>query len=76
MARSVRGQHPAQRGLVVMSAWVDPALRQYARALAQRAGVGVSEWIGEAVRQRCAADSARAALALADARAKEERDGK
>jgi len=76
MGRSVRGQHPAQRGLVVMSAWVHPHLRDYARTMAAEAGVPVSEWIGEAVRQRCAADSARAALALADARAKEERDGK
>ena len=52
MGRSVRGKHPSQRGLVMMTAWVDPALRDYARTRAHEAGVPVSEWIGEAVRLR------------------------
>lgn len=45
-------KHPANNGKVSMMAWVDPALRDYARTRARESGVTVSEWIGEAVRLR------------------------
>lgn len=47
-------KHPANSGLVLMSAWVDPALRDYARASAKDLGVPFSRFVSEAVREALA----------------------
>ena len=49
MGISTRRLHPADRGLVLLSAWVEPALREYVRTRAHEAGVPVSEWVGKAL---------------------------
>lgn len=51
MSRSTRKAHPADRGLVMLTAWVAPELRDYARFAAQENGVPVSEWVSRAVRR-------------------------
>ena len=55
MGKSVRKQHPRDRGLVLMTAWVDPALREYARTRATEAGMPVSEWIARAIQRQVSA---------------------
>ena len=55
MGKSVRKQHPRDRGLVLMTAWVDPALREYARTRAMEAGMPVSEWIAKAIQRQVSA---------------------
>jgi hypothetical protein len=57
-------------GRVVLSAWVEPALRDYAREAARRSGLEFSRWVERTVRQTMARESADRALAdaLADAR--------
>lgn len=56
----VSAKHPANRGLVVLSAWVEPALREHVRMRASEAGIPVSEWIASALRRECASQSMRA----------------
>lgn len=41
-------------GRVMLSAWVDPVLRDYAREEARTAGVEFSRFVEEAVRAACA----------------------
>ena len=53
-------------GRVVLSAWVEPALRDYAREAARRSGLEFSRWVERAVRQTMVRESAD--RALADAR--------
>ncbi len=53
-------------GRVVLSAWVEPVLRDYAREAAKMAGLEFSRWVERAVRQTMARESAD--RALADAR--------
>ena len=55
MGKSVRKQHPRDRGLVLLTAWVDPALREYARTRATEAGMPVSEWIAQAIQRQVSA---------------------
>jgi len=43
-------------GRVVLSAWVDPALRDYAREAARLSGLEFSHWVARAVRQTMEAD--------------------
>lgn len=52
-------------GRVMLSAWVEPALRDYARAAAKAAGMDYSAWIGRAVQQAMARESADRAMAAA-----------
>ena len=49
-------------GRVTLSAWVDPALREYARAEAKRAGIEFSRFIERAVQQAIAKASADRAI--------------
>lgn len=53
-------------GRVVLSAWVEPALRDYAREAARRSGLEFSRWVERTVRQTMVRESAD--RALADAR--------
>lgn len=43
-------RHPANNGRVMLTAWVDPALRDYIRREAKRTGLSMSELIESAVR--------------------------
>ncbi len=52
-------------GRVVLSAWVEPVLRDYAREAAKMAGLEFSRWVERAVRQTMARESADRALAAA-----------
>jgi predicted kinase len=52
-------------GRVVLSAWVDPALRDYAREAARLSGLEFSHWVARAVRQTMARESADRAVAAA-----------
>ena len=45
-------------GRVVLSAWVDPVLRDYAREAARLSGLEFSRWVERAVRQTMARESA------------------
>ena len=45
-------------GRVVLSAWVDPVLRDYAREAARLSGLEFSKWVARAVRQAMARESA------------------
>lgn len=57
-----------QGNRVMLSAWVDPVLRDYAREAAREAGVPFSEFIERAVQQHVSRVSAhRAAVAAARA---------
>ena len=47
-------------GRVVLSAWVDPVLRDYAREAARLSGLEFSRWVERAVRQTMARESAEA----------------
>jgi hypothetical protein len=44
-------------GRVVLSAWVEPVLRDYAREAAKSAGVQFSQWVEAAVRRAVAEES-------------------
>lgn len=61
-------RHHANRGLVMLSAWVDPTLRDHAREAAREAGLDFSAFIAEAVRRDVARRSAARAVSLAIAR--------
>jgi hypothetical protein len=50
-------------GRVVLSAWVEPVLRDYAREAARASGLEFSRWIERAVRQAVAQESAARAIA-------------
>jgi len=52
-------------GRVVLSAWVEPVLRDYAREAARASGLEFSRWIERAVRQVAARESADRAMARA-----------
>ncbi len=52
-------------GRVMLSAWVDPALRDYAREAARLSGLEFSHWVARAVRQTMARESADRAVAAA-----------
>lgn len=52
-------------GRVVLSAWVNPALRDYAREAARLFGLEFSHWVARAVRQTMARESADRAVAAA-----------
>lgn len=56
-------------GCVVLSAWVDPVVRDHAREAARAAGIEFSRWVERAVHQTMARESADRALAAAVARA-------
>lgn len=51
-------------GRVVLSAWVEPALRDYAREAAKVAGVQFSRWVEGAVQRAVAEQSAAKALRI------------
>lgn len=46
-----------RKNTVILSAWVDPVLRDYARAEAKASGVSFSEFVSRAVQQAVAAAS-------------------
>ena len=50
-------------GRVVLSAWVEPVLRDYSREAARASGLEFSRWIERAVRQLAARESADRAIA-------------
>jgi hypothetical protein len=52
-------------GRVVLSAWVEPVLRDYAREAAKVANLEFSRWVERAVRQTMARESADRAMASA-----------
>jgi predicted kinase len=52
-------------GRVVLSAWVDPVLRDHAREAARLSGLEFSHWVARAVRQTMARESADRAVAAA-----------
>ena len=49
-------------GRVVLSAWVDPVLRDYVREAARLSGLEFSRWVERAVRQTMARESADRAM--------------
>lgn len=49
-------------GRVMLSAWVDPVLRDYAREAAREAGVPLSRWVERAVQRAMARESADRAM--------------
>lgn len=52
-------------GRVVLSAWVEPVLRDYVREAARLSGLEFSRWVERAVRQTMARESADRAMAAA-----------
>ena len=52
-------------GRVVLSAWVEPVLRDYAREAAKVANLEFSRWVERAVRQTMARESADRAMVSA-----------
>lgn len=50
--------HKGER--VVLTAWVDPVLRDYVREAARLSGLGFSQWVERAVQQAVARDYTRA----------------
>jgi len=52
-------------GRVVLSAWVEPVLRDYAREAAKVANMEFSRWVERAVRQTMARESADRAMVAA-----------
>ena len=52
-------------GRVVLSAWVDPVLRDHAREAARLSKMAFSHWVDRAVRQAIARESADRAIAAA-----------
>ena len=61
-------------GRVVLSAWVEPVLRDYAREAARASGLEFSRWIERAVRQLAARESADRAIARFNNEMKKEND--
>lgn len=61
-------RHPANNGRALLSAWVDPVLRDHAREAAREAGVEFSAFVAEAVRREVLRRSTARAFALAVAR--------
>ena len=61
-------------GRVVLSAWVEPVLRDYAREAARASGLEFSRWIERAVRQLAARESADRAIARFNNETKKEND--
>ena len=55
-------------GRVMLSAWVDPTLRNHAREAARLSGLEFSRWVERAVRQTMARESADRAVVAALAR--------
>lgn len=55
-------------GRVILSAWVDPTLRDYVRVAARRSGLEFSRWVERAVRQTMAREPSDRAAASAYAR--------
>jgi hypothetical protein len=55
-------------GRVVLSAWVEPVLRDYAREAAKVANLEFSRWVERAVRQTMARESADRVIAAANER--------
>lgn len=55
-----------RRNTVILSAWVDPALREYARNAAKDAGMAFSAWVERAIQQAVAKESAGRALRKAE----------
>jgi hypothetical protein len=60
---------------VILSAWVDPALRDHARLEAKAAGIPFSTFIERAIQQAVAKASSARALQDAEARERLERAG-
>jgi hypothetical protein len=54
-----------RRNTVILSAWVDPVLRDYAREAAKAAGMPFSAWVGRAVQQALSRESAERAAEAA-----------
>lgn len=61
-------RHPANNGRALLSAWVDPVLRDHAREAAREAGVEFSAFVAEAVRREVLRRSTERAVAQAIAR--------
>lgn len=59
-----KGRHMSHKdGRVTLSAWVDPVVRDYARAAAKGADLEFSRWVERALRRAVAQESAeRAAM--------------
>lgn len=55
-------------GRVILSAWVDPVLRDHAREAARISGLEFSRWVARAVRQTMAREAADRAMADAAVR--------
>lgn len=53
-------------GRVILSAWVDPVLRDHARVAARSAGVEWSKWVERVIQKAVAEESAARALRLAE----------
>lgn len=62
-------------GRVVLSAWVEPVVRDYAREAARVSGLGFSRWIERAVRIAAARESAERAVYRANNETKENNNG-
>lgn len=52
------GVNEHRKNTVILSAWVDPALREYARVEAKASGVSFSEFVSRAVQRAVAEASA------------------
>ena len=61
-------------GRVVLSAWVEPVLRDYAREAARASGLEFSRWIERAVRRAAAQESADRAIARFNNETKKEKN--
>ena len=68
-------RHPANNGRVLLSAWVDPVLRDHTRAAAREAGVEFSAFVAEAVRREVVRRSAERMFAGADRSAAKRGEG-
>lgn len=55
-------------GRVILSAWVEPVLRDYAREAARSAGMEFSRWVARAVQRAVAEESAARAIRQAQVR--------
>lgn len=49
MGISVRGRHPSQRGLVMLTGWVSSTVRNHAKQSAVDEKMLLSEWLASAV---------------------------
>lgn len=57
-----------RKSTVILSAWVDPVLRDYARHAAKAEGLTFSAWVSRAVQQAVSASSVRRAMRDAETR--------